>query len=261
MRLGQPAVAPVVWYFSNVVVSRRAAALFACSLFLLLVAPGCGSTSFTTAPDGGGGGEDGGPDALLDGGTDAVGDSSEDKELKDSGTDVAPQDTGLDVTMSDSPSFVDGASEGSFTCTGTPTSCGSGGSCMDCTLNPMGGQACIGGVMCGCMTEQDCPAGYSCQNQGCKTTCDGTHPCNGGCCDLSMGGGQCAPGNADTACREGNATLCTNCTTVGCPPGNACVPVVTGGSGFQCGCDAVRTTACSGCMTGSICNLTTNTCQ
>lgn len=71
--------------------------------------------------------------------------------------------------------------------------CGNGDqACVDCTTPPgsLAGNQCIvpqGQALnvCGCAgpgNENQCPTGNACHNQQCGTSCDGQHPCNGGCC-------------------------------------------------------------------------------
>ena len=82
------------------------------------------------------------------------------------GTDSAVADAPGDAAVVDAGGQPDGS-----TCTGSPTSCGTPGHCVDCTGSPSGTQ-CVG-TTCGCNGSQDCSnSSYGGQ-------------CNGGTCGCS----------------------------------------------------------------------------
>ncbi|HTQ43160.1 MAG TPA: hypothetical protein VMI75_10425 [Polyangiaceae bacterium] len=88
-------------------------------------------------------------------------------------------------------------------------SCGGGGAtCVDCTNSPLGNQCVLitGVETCGCAgpgNQNQCPMNNACHNNQCGTSCDGQHPCNGGCCS----GNDLATSTCVTACTGG--MMCT----------------------------------------------------
>jgi len=140
--------------------------------------------------------------------------------------DVQPGDDG---PSEDSPSLVDVSSDGPPTCTGCAANqccndkgmctnagnktCGSlGETCVDCTNSPLGNQCVvIGGVQtCGCAgpgNQNQCPMNDACHNNQCGTSCDGQHPCNGGCCS----GNDLATSTCVTACTSGMMCMMNYC--------------------------------------------------
>jgi hypothetical protein len=118
-------------------------------------------------------------------------------------SDVQP---GQDGPSEDAPSLPDVTSEGPPppTCTGCAPNqccndkgmcagignktCGDPGlACSDCTNSPLGNQCIMlgGHQTCGCggpANSNQCPMNNACHNMQCGTSCDGQHPCNGGCC-------------------------------------------------------------------------------
>jgi hypothetical protein len=114
--------------------------------------------------------------------------------------------------------------------TSSNTTCGSGGSCVDCSQSS-DGPVCLSTFVCGCMQSSDCPLNQACKTATCGTACDPVSLCNGGCCAK----GTCQPGTANNAC--GNVPQCLDCTT-SCNPGPACL------GGTRCGC--ASSAECSG---------------
>jgi hypothetical protein len=129
---------------------------------------------------------------------------------------------GDDGPSEDAPSLVDVASEApppptctacgnmeccnNATCAGIGnTTCGDPGqACVDCTNSPLGNQCMklMGHQMCGCggpPNSNQCPMNNACYNNKCGTTCDGQHPCNGGCCS----GNDLATSTCVTSCGGG----------------------------------------------------------
>jgi hypothetical protein len=143
------------------------------------------------------------------GGSDAPGSDGQVDSTGDVSTNDAPPasdvQTGDDGPSEDAPSLVDVTSEGPPpTCTGCAANqccndkgmctgvgnktCGSmGETCVDCTNSPLGNQCVVvaGVQACGCAgpgNQNQCPMNNACHNNQCGTSCDGQHPCNGGCC-------------------------------------------------------------------------------
>jgi hypothetical protein len=179
---------------------------------LVCVAASCGLATSgleETAREGGASSK-GDASAAKDGGTkrDAV---LGDDALADSGKgdgrvgpDVAQ---GGDSPSEDGQPAVDAPPEGPPTCTGCTatqcckdgvctdvgnTSCADPGqACVDCTTSPRGNQCLMLNAhqTCGCSgpnSPDQCPMNNACHNQQCGTSCDGQHPCNGGCCSGNL---------------------------------------------------------------------------
>ena len=239
-----------------------APAIGACAL-----AYACGGPAFEAASA-----SDGDATTATDTGNDAGSDAGNDAEPPDGGGDSAPGADGAPL---------DGGVEGGVPCDlanpcsggccdlvtklcvagGAPDACGSdGGACVSCTSDPSG-RACVAGV-CGCTSEADCLAasggnpGRACDRRACSAVCDTSHPCNGGCCDLGAGVGQCAAGDSTDSCGSGG-----NCSACDCAAGGpACVH---GGNtpGMHCGCDPVDLSSCTTCAPATTCSPSSWTCQ
>jgi hypothetical protein len=168
------------------------------------------------------------------GGTDAPGSEGQVDAPDDMSTNDAPitpdVQPGGDGPSEDAPSLVDVTSDGPPTCTGCMAnqccndkgmcanagggkSCGSlGEPCVDCTNSPLGSQCeVVGGVQqCGCDgpgNQNQCPMNNACYNNRCGTSCDGQHPCNGGCCS----GNDIGTDTCLTACTGGMMCMMNYC--------------------------------------------------
>jgi len=153
------------------------------------------------------------------------GDATESEQQDDVGAGdvITSPDTSSDVQEeADAPSLGDVASEGPPppTCTGCNpneccdngtctkignTACGDPGqTCVDCTASPLGNQCIMLNMhqTCGCAgpgNQNQCPMNNACHNMQCGTSCDGMHPCNGGCCS----GNNIASDTCLAACTQG----------------------------------------------------------
>lgn len=124
-----------------------------------------------------------------------------------------------------------------------------GGTCMSCSADN-NGHACRASGVCGCFGAGDCPSGMACDtvNHVCTSSCNSTHPCNGGCCSAASNG-TCQAGTAGNNCGS-TGGLCANCANAS--TGKVCEAVTGGG---KCGCNGNGD--CPGTAT---CNLGTHTC-
>ena len=261
------------------VARARAALVTVASVALAGAAVGCPSLS-----DLSGGGRDAGIEAsALESGAEARSDVAIDR----SASDVVVTDNAIvEATVSDGKPLG---------CQGTPTSCGLGNGCIDCTSAPQG-HACIGDAFCGCTSAADCAGasdGNRCtssQQCGCSgasdcpplEACSATtgrcssectasiNGCNGGCCDPSSNscidgcdGGccsagtipTCVAGRANNACGSGGGA-CVNCERCGASGlGKVCV-WLAGGTGMFDGGGSV-----CGCNSLTDCCMTIAVCQ
>jgi hypothetical protein len=133
---------------------------------------------------------------------------------------LAPDASADGQEEEDAPSLTDVAPDTPPTCTGCGpnqccddgactqignTACGDPGqACVDCTTSPLGNQCIMLNAhqTCGCAgpgNQNQCPTGNACYNKQCGTSCDGQHPCNGGCCS----GNDVASSTCVAACGAG----------------------------------------------------------
>jgi hypothetical protein len=161
--------------------------------------PGANDASVGT-PDAVGGG-DGAVDASGAGDVEAAEDTSVVDAASEGAADVATEAPPPQCP----PCGLGTCCSGAICVTIGATACGDPGQkCVDCTGAAAGNQCILLNLheVCGCAgpaNEDQCPTGDACHNQQCGTSCDGQHPCNGGCCSGNLATSTCVvacPANA-----------------------------------------------------------------